>query len=256
MPPSPSTSQGSRLISRVLPVAVKFWLQTQLDDIGDLSFEIQATDRQVLTGQIPGLALSAQGAVYKGARITAVNMQARDIQINIGQVLRGKPLRLKQAFPIQGQVVFAGEDLAVSSTASVLADGLLDFWQTLLAKADVAAEVAAHYGPHTMAWQDLTQYQSKMETAGSGLRLHLISQGEQQNAPQTPTELCLQGKIAIDQGQILQLTTAHWGLPSGDWVPSEALRGFSWNLGEHIDVQSLAIENDRLSCQCAIMVQP
>ncbi len=261
MTPSPSPPRGSRLISRVLPVAVKFWLQTQLDDIGDLKFEIQATDRQVLSGQIPGLALSAQRAVYQGVRITDVDVHASDIQINIGQVLRGKPLRLKQAFPIEGQVVFAGEDLAASSTASVLADGLLDFWQTLLSRDDVAAEVATHYGPDTMALQDLTQYQSKMQTAGTGLRLHLLmrpglEQGAEQGTQPGPTELCLQGNIEVNQGHILKLTQADWCLPSGALIHSEALSGFGWNLGEQTELQALAIENDQLVCQCRIMVQP
>ncbi|MEO0869762.1 MAG: LmeA family phospholipid-binding protein, partial [Cyanobacteria bacterium J06642_11] len=96
MSSAPPSAKGSRLISRVLPVAVKFWLQTQLDDIGTLNFDIQATDRQVLSGKIPGIALLAQRAIYQGVQITDVAVQASDIHINIGQVLRGKALRLKQ----------------------------------------------------------------------------------------------------------------------------------------------------------------
>ncbi|MEO0396435.1 MAG: DUF2993 domain-containing protein [Cyanobacteria bacterium P01_A01_bin.137] len=248
MTQSPSKPQGSRLISRVLPVAVKFWLQTQLDEIGDLTFDIQATDRQVLSGQIPGLALAAQQAVYQGVRLTDISAQASHIEINIGQVLRGKPLRLKQAFPIEGQVVFDGDDLAASSNASVLADGLLDFWQTLLAKDNVVAEVATHYGPDTLALQDLTQYRSNLKTVGTGLELTLMRQEQ--------SDICLHGNIDVDQGHILRLATAQWRLPSGQLVPSEALRGFGWNLGEQTDLQSLVIENNQLICQCRIMVQP
>ena len=157
MTQSPSKPKGSRLISRVLPVAVKFWLQTQLDEIGDLTFDIQATDRQVLSGQIPGLALAAQHAIYQGVRLTDISAQASNIEINIGQVLRGKPLRLKQAFPIEGQVILDGDDLAASANASVLADGLLDFWQTLLAKDNDAAEIATYYGPDSLALQGMAQ---------------------------------------------------------------------------------------------------
>ncbi|MBT9315068.1 LmeA family phospholipid-binding protein [Leptothoe spongobia] len=250
MATSSSSSKGSRLISRMLPVAVKFWLQTQLDEIGDLTFEIQATDRQVLSGNIPGVSLSAQQAVYQGVCITDVTVQASDIQINIGQVLRGKPLRLKQAFPIEGQVAFDGNSLGTSSTESVLADGLLDFWQTLLAKEDVATEVAHHYGPDIAVFQDpqLAQYQSRMEILGTDLVLHLVRQGQ--------SDLELRGWVDVEQGHMLRLTTARWCLPSGDQVQSEALSDFSWNLGKQTDLRSLTIQNDQLTCQCKIMVQP
>ena len=250
MAPSPSLPQGSRLISRVLPVAVKFWLQTQLDEIGDLKFEIQATDRQVLSGHIPGIALSAQQAIYQGVQITDVTVQASDIKINIGQVLRGKPLRLKQPFPIAGQVAFDGDALEASSTESILADGLLDFWQTLLAKPEVAAEVATHYGAEVAALKEpsLSQYQSKIQTSGTDLVLHLVRDGL--------SELALRGSIEVDQGHILRLTTAQWCLSPGAFVLSAALSNFCWNLGEQTDLQSLQIQDEQLTCQCKIMVQP
>ena len=231
-------------------MAVKFWLQTQLDEIGQLAFDIQATDRQVLSGKIPGIALSAQQAVYQGVRITDVAVQASGIEINIGQVLRGKPLRLKQAFPIEGQAAFDGESLGASSTDSVLAEGLLDFWQTLLARADIAAEVATHYGADIAALQDpqLTQHQSRIEIVETDLVLHLLRQDR--------PEITLKGWVDIDQGHILRLTTAQWCLPSGAEVHSAALSGFGWNLGEHTDLRSLTIQNEQLTCQCRIMVQP
>ena len=250
MTPSPSSPNGSRLISRVLPVAVKFWLQTQLDEIGELTFEIQATDRQVLSGHIPGIALSAQQAVYQGVQITDVSVQANDIKINIGQVLRGKPLRLKQPFPIEGHVAFDVDALEASSTESILADGLIDFWRTLLTKEDVAAEVATYYGSDLAALNDpnLSQYQSKMQTLGKDLVLYLIRNGQ--------SEIGLRGWIDVDQGHILRLTTAQWCLSSGAQVPSDALSNFCWNLGEQTHLQSLQVQDNQLTCQCKIMVQP
>ncbi|MDV3353638.1 DUF2993 domain-containing protein [Leptolyngbyaceae cyanobacterium CCMR0082] len=250
MTQAPSAPKGSRLISRVLPVAVKFWLQTQLDEIGELAFEIQATDRQVLSGYIPGITLSAQQAIYQGVRITHVNVQASDIKINIGQVLRGKPLRLQQEFPIEGQVAFDMDALAASATESILADGLLDFWQTLVAKEDVATEIATHYGANIAALKDpqLSEYQSKLQTLDTDLMLHLV-RNEQ-------SEIGLRGSLDVDHGHILRLTTAQWRLPSGEHVRSDALTDFCWNLGEQTDLQSLQVQDDQLMCQCRIMVQP
>ncbi len=250
MAQSLSSLHGSRLISRVLPLAVKLWLQTQLDEIGDLTFDIQATDRQVLSGYIPGLALSAQQAVYQGIRITDVAAQASDIKINIGQVLRGKPLRLMQSFPIAGQVVLDGDALKASSTESILAVGLLDFWQTLLANEEVAAEVATYYGADIAVLQDpqLSQYQSNIQTLGTNLVLHLVRSGQ--------AELGLKGCLDIEHGHILRLTTAQWCLSSGEQVRSHALTNFCWNLGEQTELQSLEVRDNKLMCQCSIVVKP
>ncbi|MEM9806448.1 MAG: DUF2993 domain-containing protein [Cyanobacteria bacterium P01_D01_bin.56] len=248
MPSSPP--RGSRLISRVLPVAVKFWLQTQMDDIGKLTFEIQATDRQVLSGKIPGVALSAQQSVYQGVQITDVAVQASDIHINIGQVLRGKALRLEQEFPIAGQVSLSKEDLETSSTDSSLAEGLLDVWKLLLARQDVAAEITAHYGDQAQGLHDapLTQYQSKLQPIENGLMLYLMHQGQ--------TKLQLKGDIYVEQGHILKLVNAHWCLPSGEQVSSTALADFYWDLGTQVQLETLTIQAAGLTCQCTIMVQP
>lgn len=250
---SQSPSKGSRLISRLLPVAIKFWLQTQLDEMGELTFELQATDRQILSGQIPGIALAAQGAIYRGVRLTDVTVHASDIEINIGQVLRGKSLQLKHAFPVAGNVMLAVDDLVASSTASVLAEGLLDFWQTLLAQADVAAEVTTHYGADVPALKgpSLSQYQSKLDIVDADLVLYLMALGQQ-----TMPTIRLRGGLGIDQGHRLQLTEARWCLPSGDQVCSDALQDFCWDLGEQTELRSLTIQNKQLTCQCKVMVHP
>ena len=129
-----------------------------------------------------------------------------------------------------------------------MADGLLNFWQTLLAKDHVAAEVATHYGPDPIALQDMAQYRSRLQTVDTDLALTLIRQEQ--------PDICLQGSIDVDQGHILRLATAQWRLPNGQLVTSDALQNFGWNLGKQTNLQSLVIENDQLICQCRIMVQP
>lgn len=249
MPLSRLSPQGSRLISRVLPVAVKLWLQTQLDDIGDLTFAIQATDRQVLSGHIPDISLATQQAIYQGVQITDVSVRASDIEINIGQVLRGKPLRLKQEFPIEGQVVLDTDALAASSTKSILADGLLEVWQTLLADPNVVVEIATHYGAAAIPkTETLFNYQSKLQPLGTDLVLHL-----RQNES---SALCLRGHLTVEHGHVLRLTNARWCLASGVQVPSKALDQFCWDLGKHTEVRSLEVNDDGLTCHCRIRVQP
>lgn len=239
-----TSAQGSRVISRMLPVAIKLWLQTQLDEIGELTFEIQATDRQVISGHIPGIALWAQQAVYRGIRLTDVNVTARDIKINIGQILRGKPLRLKQSFPIEGQVAWNAEDLKTSSIASILADGLMDVWQALLADDTVAAEIVVHYGNEP----SLASCRGAIELVDTELLLSLVRDGQ--------ADIGLRGWLEIEEGHNLRLSKPRWRLPSGNYVDSAALGDFCWDLGDQTELRSLTVQNEQLTCQCKIMVQP
>ncbi|NJL44881.1 MAG: DUF2993 domain-containing protein [Leptolyngbyaceae cyanobacterium SM2_3_12] len=102
---------GSRLISRLLPPAIRLWLQTQLDHIEGLNFQINGKDRQILSGYVPQVMISAQQAVYRGLHVSQVEVAATEIQVNLGQVVRGKSLRLLQPFPVQGRVSLGAQDL-------------------------------------------------------------------------------------------------------------------------------------------------
>jgi hypothetical protein len=124
--------QGSRLISRLLPPAIRLWLQTQLDHIEGLNFRILGQDRQILKGYVPQVAASAQQAVYRGLQVSQVTVTATDIHVNLGQVVRGKPLKLLQSFPVSGQVCLQAQDLQVSLGSALLSEGLQDLLHRLL----------------------------------------------------------------------------------------------------------------------------
>ncbi|HIK43835.1 MAG TPA: DUF2993 domain-containing protein [Leptolyngbyaceae cyanobacterium M65_K2018_010] len=124
--------QGTRLISRLLPPAIRLWLHTQLDHLEGLDFAIQGRDRQILSGFVPEVSLSAHKAVYRGLQVSQVGVTAAAIRVNLGQVLRGKPLRLLQPFPVRGQVSLNVEDVRASLQAPLLAQGLADLFERLL----------------------------------------------------------------------------------------------------------------------------
>lgn len=131
----PSPGRGSRLISRLLPPAIRLWLHTQLDHIEGLEFAIDGKDRQILGGYLPGVNLAARQAVYQGLYVSQALVQAADIRVNLPQVLRGKALRLLQPFPVTGQVTLLAEDLRRSLRSPLLAQGLQDVLKQLLAGA-------------------------------------------------------------------------------------------------------------------------
>ncbi|MEA5447666.1 DUF2993 domain-containing protein [Leptolyngbya sp. CCNP1308] len=130
-----SAAKGSRIISRLLPPAIRLWLHTQLDHIEGLEFAIDGKDRQILGGYLPGVTLAARQAVYQGLHVSQAEVKATDIRVNLPQVLRGKPLRLLQPFPVDGQVTVLAEDLRASLGSPLLGQGLRDVLKQLLAGA-------------------------------------------------------------------------------------------------------------------------
>lgn len=118
--------RGSRLIARFLPAAIRLWLHSQLDHLEGLEFGIDGQDRQLLSGNLPQVTLAANRAAYQGLRVSHARLIARDICLNLGQVLRGKALRLLQPFPVEGQVWLSREDLQASLGAPLLLQGLGD----------------------------------------------------------------------------------------------------------------------------------
>lgn len=132
---SADAAKGSRIISRLLPPAIRLWLHTQLDHLEGLEFAIDGKDRQILGGYLPGVTLAARQAVYQGLHVSQADVKATDIRVNLPQVLRGKPLRLLQPFPVDGQVTVLAEDLRASLGSPLLGQGLRDVLKQLLAGA-------------------------------------------------------------------------------------------------------------------------
>lgn len=122
----------SRLISQVLAPALRFWLRSQLDHVEDLCLTIAAGDRQVLSGAVGEVSLAAQKAVYQGLHVSQVQLRAVGIRTNLGQVIRGKPFRLLQAFPVAGNLILQEADLTASLQAPLLAQAVIEFLLPLL----------------------------------------------------------------------------------------------------------------------------
>lgn len=122
----PERRGGSRLISRILPPAVRLWIQSQLDHVDSLEFSLEGKDRQIVSGYVPEVSLSAAKAIYEGLHLSQVRATAAEIRFNLGQMLRGKPLRLLQPFPVDGQVCLYAEDLLASLPSPLLSQGLQD----------------------------------------------------------------------------------------------------------------------------------
>jgi LmeA-like phospholipid-binding len=123
---------GSRIVSAVLSPAVQLWLRSQVQRVDELSVKIEGSDRQMFSGAIPKVTAAARGAVYRGLHLTEVAIEGAGIRINLGQVIKGQPLRLLESFPIFGVLRLIQADLNASLKAPMLADALSEFLLPLL----------------------------------------------------------------------------------------------------------------------------
>jgi LmeA-like phospholipid-binding len=134
--PMPLHPDRSRLVSKMLSSAVRLWLRSQVESVQELHLQIEGGDRQILTGYIPKVAIAARQAVYRGIHLSQVDLAGENIRINLGQVLKGKPLKLLEVVPIQGNFALSEEDLNASLKTPLLANAvaelILQGWRSSL----------------------------------------------------------------------------------------------------------------------------
>jgi hypothetical protein len=112
-------------------IPLKLWLRSQVEQVEQLNFQINGQDRQILRGYIPVVSLESSQAVYQGLHLGDIQLQGTNIRINIGQVLRGKPLKLLEPIWLKGEVYLTAEDLQASLSSALLTSGLNDLWQMI-----------------------------------------------------------------------------------------------------------------------------
>ncbi len=253
-----SDAGGSRIIGRILPVAVRLWLLSQVERVDELSLQLEGRDRDIITGYLPKVSVSAEQAVYRGIHLSQVQLSAIDIRINVGQVIRGKPLRLLKGFPVLGTVALTAGDLTASLTSPLLAEGLESFWRSLLLQNPALVPiVAARYGQlplHSKMSFERSQICLGDQSLGLSFYPHALGKT-------APDPIILGTKLTAS-GNLLQLKSPRWlksladlsNLAQGE--PIETLDGFQWNLGRDVQLTQLALCPSQLLCQGQISVNP
>lgn len=258
-PPNPEVAEaepnqadgatGRGLISRLLPPAIRLWLHSQLDHLEGLAFRLEGKDRQILSGHIPQVSLSAQQAVYRGLHVSQVAVTAKEIRVNLGQVLRGKPLRLLQAFPVEGQVYLSTEDVRASLHAPLLEQGLQDVFQrwaeaapdmpsensatpplTALPPATQLVDIALGHGTLTLTW-------SLAAETDQNLRLHThLTMTEGRYFSLGPTE------VQVGHG--------------GTWAAPTRLGDVVMDLGSETQIHRLTVTPEAMVMEGVVRVIP
>ncbi|MEH1856336.1 MAG: DUF2993 domain-containing protein [Nostoc sp.] len=223
-----------RIITQVLTTAVKLWLIAQVSQISELEVEIKASDRQLLSGRIPSVSIFATHAVYQGLQITQIKLTAENIRINIGSVLKGKPLRLLETVPVVGDLIIDEKDLNASLSSNLLSTALSD----LLVKV-----LPTHY-PQTQPinWQEILL--GNNQTILRGLRVT--------NSETTPLEVCLSSQLLSGH----ELQVALIPIQPAQANTLEDNHEYNLDLGSDVDIQELTLIPGKLVCRGKINVNP
>jgi hypothetical protein len=161
-----SATNPSKIISKILSPALQLWLRSQLDQVESLALEISGSDRQILRGSIPLVALSSRRAVYQGLHLGQVEVTGENISVNLGAVLKGQALRLTEPILVSAQVVIDSNSLNSSLASPLLSDALTDLLGKILTQ--------GHLSNHTyilqelkINWQEFQLEQGKLTLLGN-----------------------------------------------------------------------------------------
>jgi len=112
--PSSSPSDGSGPVMQLLASGLQLWLRQQCEAIESLEIRLEGSAMALLRGHLAGVQVLARRATYQGLQIELVELVSEPIQVQMGQVLRGRGLQLDHPFRIRGQVSFTAEGLTRS----------------------------------------------------------------------------------------------------------------------------------------------
>lgn len=244
----PRQATRSRMISKVLSPAIRLWLRSQTDSIAALKFQIEGQDRQILQGSIPQVTVEAEQVVYQGLHLNRLHLTASQIQINLGQVLKGKPLRLLRVVPVQGEVNLTQADLHASLAAPLLRQALADILQQVLQQVDSAQ--FPDLAPLKTQPIELNQPQVLLQPNQVQLITDVVT------GSASRWQITIQSALRLANPSCLQLTELELHYAARQTPTILHLPSLAIDLGPEVHLQQLQIEPEEIICQGRINVIP
>jgi hypothetical protein len=234
-PSSPKTNNSKlRIITKVLISAIKLWLRSQLNQVSHLEVQITASDRQLLSGCVPGVFISASNLVYKGLHITQIELQAENIQLNVSSILKGQPLQLSAIVPVVGKLMITEQNLNNSLSSPLLLTAINDGLIPLLAEYSLNSK--------SITWRKIT-------LDNQLLILHGIPISDIEGA-----FFNIYLGLELLNGQELQLTQVQ--VKTDQEVFLEKNSPYIINLGTDVDFEKISLMPEQLSCYGRININP
>ncbi len=232
----------SRLISKIIEPALRFWLQSQVERAENLRVEITGGNRQILAGHIYRVVVSAKDVVYQGLHFSQIHLTGDNIRINLGQVIQGQPLRLLDTVPVEARLLLNSAAVNASLQAPLLTTALNELLSRLQSDGREMAVAAVQSMTVQKIFIDSGQLTfSTSILAADGSTLPLAIQTGLQLA--SPHELQFSDPQYLFQNEAQRLLFRN-------------LHGFTLDLGPEVAVRELKLQSDQLICWGQINVLP
>lgn len=225
----------SKIISKFLSPALKLWLRSQVDHLDGLELQIIGGDRQIMGGYIPKVFLATAEAIYQGIHLDKVAITAENIRINVGQVLKGKPLTILEPILLQGNLALSEDSINQSLDSPLLSSGLTDFLTMLLQKKEILKN-------KKVTWQKVTIKENTFI-----LEVDLVD-GQGNSMP-----LKVRSGLALSNSHTLLFNPLI--VESTDFC-SLSLEQFTIDLGPEVELKQLNLSRSNLECCGALKVMP
>jgi len=231
---SNTSVKSSQLVAKVLSPAVRLWLRSQVSQVSHLELKIFGSDRQILSGYIPKVLISASQAVYQGLHVSQIQLGAENIRINVGGVLKGKPLRLLEPVPVFGELLLHESDLNASLESKLLSTALTDLCLGMLSAQPSSGQ--------KMNWHKISL--GSGEIILDGTLIH--------NTNSTPVKIST-GLELVNRRE-LRLEGAQISTPTGKLLANR--NNLQFDLGPEVDIQELTLIPGTLLCRGGVNVLP
>jgi LmeA-like phospholipid-binding len=218
-------SQKRYLIGSVLSPAVQLWLRSQAERVDRLDVHIAGRNREILNGYIPKIAISADRVVYRGLHLSQIALEGENIQVNLPQILKGKPLRLLEPISVKAQLHLSESDFNACLGSQLLEDAVREFFQPLL--------------PYPIG---LSSSRLELDTD----RLILTVTEPQTMILKMGVKLSRHDKIELVNPQLQTTTIPPVSMPLDD---------IEFELGSDVFIEELTLHDRQLYCRGSIVVQ-
>ena len=117
----------------VISQAIKLWLKSVCSQLEHLDLKLQGSLWRLLQGHLAGATVHAKGVVFQDLAIEQVELSSEPIDLDVGTLLKGQPLQLRQSFAVKGWVQFSETGLTRCLQSPALADFSAELSSVLLA---------------------------------------------------------------------------------------------------------------------------
>jgi len=235
-------SSGSNLIGKVLAPALRFWLRSQVETVKTLELDIEGQDGQILRGHVPGVQLNTEQALYRGLQLGKVLLRGENIRINIGQIIKGKPLRLLEPIQVWGTVQLSAQDLQASLTSEVLSSALQELLVALLQNQGIE-DAPQRLAAYTFTWQAIALQEQGFTLQG------WTALGQEKPAP-----LVIRAQLSLGDGKTLYLR--HLNLEGVPILGSGNIADITLDLGTDVELEAINLSSEELSCLGHLLIRP